>query len=197
MISFIVSSYQRPLKLMTCITSILAQENRQVEVIIIDNTDDPQKVGIISQFPSLDIDRVTYINTKDKIPDEMRTGCYDPSAILGVPIAKGDWLCFPNDDSYYVPGFSDLMVGAADAYAWGLVYCNTVYDPRWNGSTYQVVQGSLIPRYFTKSSFMVRKELFNGFPPHKNDWRDFALAEELNEKGVRHGCAPGVLHFSN
>jgi hypothetical protein len=49
------------------------------------------------------------------------------SAEYAARQAKGDWLCFPCDDCYYVPEFQERMLEIAALYGWKLVLCDAVY----------------------------------------------------------------------
>src|SRR5712671_6529740 len=197
-VSFIVSSFERPISLMTCVTSLINQVAIEKEIIVIDNSNDPLMVSVIKETESIN-SLIKVINTKGLLEEPQRNSCYEPSMILGFEQSVGEWLCFPNDDSYYVPGFATVMVNTAERFNWDFVYCNMVYDPRWDGKTYSVVPGYPIVRYITKSSFIIRRHLFEKyrFPPHEYDYRDYALADALVKDNVRMGCAPGVLHFTN
>jgi hypothetical protein len=44
-----------------------------------------------------------------------------------------------------------------------------------------------------KTNFIIRRELFKGFPPHRRNWRDGALIEQAIRDGAKPAKAPGVL----
>lgn len=120
--------------------------------------------------------------------------CYE-SANHMAPYATGDWLCFPSDDSLYVQGFSRIMLETAERTGADMVYCDCVYhrpdSSHWKPYTVLDVQPSI--GRIDKTCFILRRELFNGFPPHPRGYCDGALIEQLVSDGVRHAKAPGIL----
>lgn len=185
MISFVVSTCNQPKQLACCLAS-LALQTVPGQMVVFDNSnkafalEDTQ--DLCMQFGA------EYINTA--ILGEGGS-CYH-SLELTRRIAKGERLCFPNSDSYYVPGFSSVMLSAALENNWDFVYCDMVYDPRRTGA-WNVMQVQPRHALIDKTGFILRKGLFEGWPEHPSDCRDGALAESLVARGVRHGKAPGVL----
>lgn len=121
--------------------------------------------------------------------------CYD-SANMVAPTTKGEWLCFPSDDSLYVQGFSEVMVDTANRTRADLVYCDCIYRQEKTAGkwpAYTVLETQPRMGRIDKTCFIVRRELFKGFPPHPKGWRDGALIEQLVGDDVRHAKAPGVL----
>jgi hypothetical protein len=113
---------------------------------------------------------------------------------------EGDWLCFPSDDSYYVPRFAEFMLRAATENHWEFVYCNMVYDPRLHVQHYGVLDQRPVIGGIDKTGFIVTRRAFDavgGWPPHPNDFRDGALAEKLVAAGIAHGKLPDVMVFHN
>lgn len=119
--------------------------------------------------------------------------CYQ-AANLAHKHAYGDWLCFPSDDSLYAFEFAEIMLDAAgDA---DLVYCDCVYrqDPekgKW--PKYKILETRPNLGMIDKTTFIVRRELFAGFPRHEHDWCDGALIDELIAAGAKAVKAPGAL----
>jgi hypothetical protein len=111
-------------------------------------------------------------------------------------LVQGDWLCFPSDDSYYVPRFSEIMLEAARAQNLDFVYCDMLYDWRPD-DVYRIMNVEPRSCAIDKTCFLVKREIFKGFPYHESGWNDGAFAEQLVAEGVRHGKAPGVLVVHN
>jgi hypothetical protein len=121
--------------------------------------------------------------------------CYD-SANIAAKSATGEWLCFPSDDSLYVCKFSEIMLEEAAKNNADLVYCDCVYrQDKAVGSwpNYQVLNTQPKMGRIDKTCFIVKRELFSGFPPHPKGWQDGALIEQLVAQGVRHVKASGIL----
>lgn len=200
MISYIVSAYDRPLHLLGSLSSLLTQTHRDFEIIVTDNA--PVEycenisvlrflLGDAAYRPfNYTFKNMRYVHTA------MDT-CYQ-SAEHGASIANGEWLCFPSDDSYYVPDFAKLMLeksAGAD-----LVYCDCIYDPR-RGYTYAVMDTKPLVGHIDKTNFIVRKEWFErvgGFPEKKpGGCSDGLFIERAIQLGARHVKAEGVLCFHN
>jgi hypothetical protein len=132
--------------------------------------------------------------------DEGAKDCYY-AAEIAAKRARGDWLCFPSEDSYYVPYFADRMsVWTAE---WDFIYCDMLYTSKWTEPvawTYSVMDVRPVRQHIDKTCFMLRRELFEVFPGKRDGApceADGELAEELVSRGVRHGKAHGgalVVH---
>ncbi len=183
MISFIVSCYGRTLDLEACVATLRTQ-GLDTEILICDND------------PALRAE--SFIGTAKIIPTGSRgcSNCYE-SANMVAQMVSGDWLCFPSHDSLYVQGFSRIMLDAAILQKADLVYCDCCYsvgsenNPQWR--RYSVLESQPRMGRIDKTSFIVKRELFKGFPPHPKGWSDGALIEQLVRDGVKHAKAPGVL----
>ncbi len=180
MISFIVSACDHPRELDCCLASLRVQGG---EIVVCDN-------GLLSDA------KIHFDGAK-----RLFTGvagarnCYE-SANMVYAEAAGEWLCFPSDDSMYVARFADIMLSRAEKTGAGLVYCDCVYalgSEQNHWPNYTVLDSSPRMGRIDKTCFIVRRELFTGFPPHPQNYRDGALIEELVRSGVKHAKAPGVL----
>lgn len=197
MISYIVSSYERPGHLLCCLASLANQvcmTNGGFEIIVtcnsIDELEQNTHANVAHKFGAYIFFTAKTFGAKD---------CYDAAEYV-VDIAKGDWLCFPSDDSYYVPLFLGRMLDAAQTHSWDFVYCDMLYTSKWHGWRYEVMDVKPVRQHIDKTCFILRRELFKGFPGKKNGMpceADGELAEELVKRGVRHGKASGgalVIH---
>src|SRR5579864_5174720 len=130
MISYVISSFDRPMALLTCVSSLCQQEAAH-EIVICDNSVDPANRNTIESTIAK-LPDVKYLRTYETCPPELNAGYKAQN--IGAATAKGDWLCFPSDDCYYVPGFQHVMLQTASDFGLnaGLVYCDMVYDPRYN-----------------------------------------------------------------
>ncbi len=185
MISFIVSVLDRPHFLNACLASLAVQEGPK-DIIVCANSKDQ---GVLTQIEAVCLD---YDVQMEDTGIAGATTCYE-SANMVAGKALGDWLCFPSDDSLYVCKFSEIML-SVDA---DLVYCDCVYRggetaaPYWK--QYSVLGTQPRIGKIDKTCFIVRRNLFKGFPAHLRNWSDGALIEDLVKQGVRHAKAPGVL----
>ena len=195
-ISYIVSNYHSALSLLCCVTSLLQQDATE-EILIADNSTDPQQIQFVENMLSLSY-KIRRIDTSKvcPTPTEQVAPCYAAANEVAKE-AKGEWLCFPSSDSYYVPGFARIMLDTADELGLEFVYADFLYDPRYNTTHYQVVQAYPRYRMFDKTCFIVKRDRFNGFPLKSNGADDYLLCAGLLEAGVKHGKAPGVLLVHN
>ncbi len=126
-------------------------------------------------------------------------GCYH-TAEYAATLCRGEFICFPSDDSYYVPVFAELMLAAAERNRWDLVYCNMLYDARFNGQCYAPVNVQPIVNSIDKTGFILRRSWFVAFPGKVKDGpckADGELIESLIKRGIRHGKVPDVLMVHN
>jgi hypothetical protein len=195
MISYIVSAYDRPAYLTCCLASLCTQEGAS-EIIICDNSGGIESRALATLFGC------RYLDTS-QLGVPLGATCYHD---LSYVEPKGDWLCFPSDDSYYVPQFAHIMLAYAAKSDWEYVYCDMLYDPRLAHATtgvqdtYSIMATAPSPGSIDKTNFMVTRKAFDrvgGWPQHEADWRDGALAVALVQSGVRHGKAPGIMCVHN
>lgn len=184
MISFIVSAYDCPDDLNACLATLAVQQSPKEIIVCANHTDADMLIacGLICDGYGAIMKRTGMAGAKT---------CYE-SAEMAVREARGDWLCFPSDDSLYVRDFSRIMLQTATLTGSDLVYCDCVYyRPGW--PPYTVLEVKPKMGRIDKTCFILKREWFNGFPKHSKDWRDGALIEQLMEQRVNHAKAPGVL----
>lgn len=191
MISFIISAYNRPIHLACCAASLEAQSEHNERLVVDNGLRDGKHIAALFSCKYIDTSATHAGN------------CYhDPATIL--PHVSGEWLCWPSDDSYYVPAFSRIMLKAAADNGWDFVYCDAVYN-NMDGhgkavDAYEVLRVRPECGGIDKTMFILKREWWErigGWPQHESDWRDGALAEALVKAGCPHGKAPGVLLFHN
>ncbi len=188
MISYIVSSLNRGASLNACLAS-LAVQSHMADLVVCCNSIDAEIYA--------DIERVTsrYGWHTEKTGWAGARECYE-SANMVAGSMKGGWLCFPSDDSLYVADFSKIMLWTAMKQNAELVYCDCVYRQdatKGEWPAYSVLSTHPNIGRIDKTCFILRRELFKGFPPHPRGWSDGALIEQLVRDGVRHAKAPGIL----
>jgi glycosyltransferase involved in cell wall biosynthesis len=181
------------------VMSLRLQTESNIEIVIADNSDDNLS-SAKNQLLEASDSRIYYVNIGEKT-------CYRSSnAAVAIPRVQGDYLCFPSDDGYYVPGFAQLMIEAAEKNNWDLVYCDLVDDARQLGY-YGVRDVKPALGYIDKTCYIVKREVFEsvgGFPLSEdgNDWAadwaaDWWLVEKLIALGVSHGKLAQLLVVHN
>lgn len=193
-ISYVVSAKNRPWALRHVLLALFLQTHRNFEIIVVDNAAD----GDCSNFAAtreIPIP-IRYFKT------EMEQ-CYDASD-FGAERAKGEFLCFPSDDSEYCPLFGAKMLDGATLNHWDFVYCRMMFcwskqDQRYDGKYFELIQEPK-HRFFDKTGFIVRRDKFPGFrkvEPHGWPGSDGYLAEWLVNNGVTHGRVEEILAVHN
>ena len=184
-ITYIVSCINRPDHLACCLYSLKIQSDPLLEVIVVDNSLDQGMEKIVKM---VDDKRFRYYNPQ-------APNCYH-SSNYGAKLANGQFLCFPSDDSYYVPLFGQIMYQFANITRTNLVYCDMLYDPRIP-KRYAVVEVTPTLRHIDKTGFIIRKDYFTEFPLDNAVVADGIMIENLVKKGIKHGKASGVLVVHN
>lgn len=149
-ISFIVSAYNRPESLKLCLHSLRLQTYPDWEAIVVDRADTIYNSSVHAGS-CLD-QNITYVS-------EMSPNKYY-SCETGAKIAKGEWLCFPSDDSYYVPQFAARMIKCGEDNEADLVYCDLVHG---HHDTHNFL--SCYPRVgqIDKTNFIIRRSKMEPF----------------------------------
>lgn len=190
LVSFIVAAYDRPEMLRCCLASLQVQTHRNIEVLVADNNIEPEICRRQEEITwSLGDPRFRYYNTRLEV-------CYDSTKEL-APKSHGEWLCFPNDDSYYVPAFTETMLAAGEGV--DFVYCDLLMDPRLYG-IYHVLKAKPRRYRIDKTCFLIRKAVFDKFdwPPSPKDLdRDGLFVDKLRRAKVTMAKVKGVLCVHN
>lgn len=204
-VTYIVSAFDRPRFLRCCLASLQVQTDPDFEVIVACNSADPGmqlvQVDIVNHLDN----RFSFVDT-----DVMNAGergspawdCYWSAEWVVENLAKGEYVCLPSDDSYYVPIFQEAMLAKARAENLGLVYCDMIYDRRFGGK-YSVLQVRPLTNYIDKTGFMVRRDQWIGFPAKNtielapSDCDGKMIEELVRRRGVQHGKVDEVLVVHN
>lgn len=197
-ISYIVSLYNRPELLATCLWSLKCQTHSDFEVIVTDNTTD-NRVARRQREIVLGMDeRFRYVRSAGKIEV---ADCYW-SAEYGMTLAKGKWLCFPCEDCYYPPEWAERMLKAG--LGWDLILCeNNVTGPEPCGADrYMVLKlgTASFPGY--KPSFLVRRDKFAGWinKPSVGACSGVdrtTLQTMVHDSNIRWGAVRDLFYFHN
>ena|SRR5271166_3450177 len=206
-VSYIVSAYDRPILMRCCLASLAAQTDHDFEAIVADNSPDFKTQAVNRAVVDGMLDsRFSHIDT-DSIKTCRGWDCYHSAEYVARNWATGEWLCFPSDDSYYVPMFQEAMVNKAQINGWSMVYCDWLCDRRGslNGEgpgRYGWVDASARISRIDKTGFMVRSSSFGAFPGKNMEEvkpcaADGLFIEELVRRGAKHGKVNEVLMVHN
>ena len=197
-ISFIVGSFNRPGRMRTCLASLIDQTFTDIDITVTDNSDDPMcraKIELLCQVDP----RIRYVWTKEQAFDP-RIGIsslYD-AAEIGVQMTTGEFVGFPNCDSYFAPWFAERMLQAADGMNLEFVYCDFVQGRPDIPHHYFFARPEAC--LIDKTCYLIKREWFPIPWPGKIEQygvADGILVNELVAKGIRHGRLEQTLVVHN
>lgn len=197
-LSFVITAFNRSTALRTCLSSIIQQTVPDWEVVVCDNSDLEMQRERNQNWCYLD-SRVRYLYTGDdtEVKDTMHTRSLYKATEMGVNLTRGQYLCFPNDDSYYVPWFAERMLDSAIRNSWDLVYCDLVAG---GDRGHWLLEAHPRLCQIDKTNFILRRTCFTGFHDSHGDaypQADGAMIEQLVQDGVTHGRVPQILAVHN
>ena len=188
-VSFIVTAHSKPQALRLTLISLLEQKKAKCEIIVSNNATGIARAAISAVCKELAVGCVV-----NDAPE-----CYSAIERL-APLATGKFLCFPSEEDYYTPVFARKLLDHARRYKLHLVYCDSLYDSRYIGS-YEVMRVQPIIGHIDKGGFLLRRNLFNGFPGTPDEavasLCDGYLVEKLRAEGISFGKIPEVLWVHN
>ena len=205
LISFVVGAFENPDSLRTCLASILDQtlDLSQIEIVVCDNSIDARAALLIKNLMWMGGNfRHIYTAPNTSIPEPQchsirHQRCLYTATEIGVEKSTGDWLVFPNADSYYCRAFAERMLTKSVEDNLEFVYCDIVlgrhdrpYHPRSCAPANCAID---------KTNFMIRRDWFPGFT---KKWENYELADgfmvdEVVAKGIRHGKVEECLVCHN
>ena len=200
-VTYIVSASNRPASLPCCLWSLKVQTDPDFEVIVADNAADEwtqeRHACVVS---SLCDERIRHVNTH-RHASSPAWDCYWSAEWVVANCARGEWICLPSDDSYYVPVFQETLLKAATEKHWKFVYCDMLYDRRMHGR-YEKLDVQPWRGAIDKTGFLIRRDAWIGFPLKPTDAPrastcDGDMAAELVKRGVPHGKVNEVLVVHN
>lgn len=124
------------------------------------------------------------------IKQEHKGDWHQSSKEYGAKYANGEYLCFPNDDSYYLPQFVEEVGKCKE----DLIY----YDWIWGDNDMKVRKGNPKRSYIDVGGFVVKKDVFR-----KIGWRnkgaegDGHLVEDIIKSGASTKYLDFVLYVKN
>ncbi len=188
-VSFIVTAHSKPEALKITLISLKLQKGVACEILVSNNAAGKNKDSINSVCRAIGVRCI-----ENAAPE-----CYSAIELL-APSATGKFLCFPSEEDYYTPVFARKLLDHARRYKLHLVYCDSLYDSRVFGS-YEVMRVQPLMGHIDKGGFLLRRNLFNGFPgtPLENipTLCDGNLIEKLRRDGIAFGKICEVLWVHN
>lgn len=183
----------RPDALRQLIACLRLQSDPRWELIVLDQTSRGACVLPIVEAEKLGETRLVY----EPVP---RVGDIGQSMKLAYSrYARGEFLCFPHDDAYYMPPFVDRMLMTARDGQLDLVYCDWIFDRANNTVPYHYWPGSPVFGRIDIGGFIVRKTVIVGGAWHDSieGW-DGRMVERICATHP-HGCVPDnrVLYVKN
>ncbi len=200
-VTYIVSAFNRPASLPCCLWSLKVQTDADFEVIVADNSIDRNaQLSHERAVHFLDDPRFSRVDTA-KRNTSPAWDCYWSAEWVVANCARGEWICLPSDDSYYVPVFQETLLKAATEKRWKFVYCDMLYDRRMHGR-YEKLDVQPWRGAIDKTGFLIRRDSWIGFPLKPTDAPrastcDGDMAAELVKRGVPHGKVNEVLVVHN
>lgn len=189
-ISFLVTAHSKPAALVITLQSLFLQRNVKSEILVSNNAYGKMKKEISEVCARYPVNE--FINEKHN--------CYAATTFLSKH-AKGKFLCFPSEEDYYTPVFGEKLLSHAKKFNLQFVYCDCLMDSRYFGS-YEVLRAQPILGHIDKGGFLIKRELFKGWP--KTPDRAIAagcdgmLAEQIkNKKTVPYGKISDILWVHN
>jgi len=194
-LEFVVATYNRPAALRTCLSS-LVQQTRQCRIVVVDNSPTHELQTFDRQLcNSLG---VIHYDTHEftKISGAIHEYDLYKATEIGVHRLSAPWLCFPNDDSYYVPWFAERMLAHAKEKELDLVYCDFVAG---GPGGHWLMQSAPHLCQIDKTNFIIRREFFGGFNADAENYpqADGLMIVDTVGRGARHGRLDQILCVHN
>lgn len=186
-VSVIIPVYNGAEEVRRAIDSALAQQNCEVEVIVLNDGSKDDTESVLAEYG----DRIRAINQQNRGLAQTRNN--------GIELARGEWIAFLDHDDYWKPEKLSEQLKAAERTGNDVVYTNAgnfgqvdrVAELRSEPSA--MVEGDLLEpllldNFIVVSSVMIRRSViqelqgFNASLPCVEDW-DLWL--RLSGKGVR------------
>jgi len=158
--SIIIPTFNRAYIIETAIKSVINQSYTNWELIIIDDGSTDNTKEIVARFEEK---RINYIYTKNNGRSNARN--------LGIERAKGDYICFLDDDDFYYNDFLQEFYNEiiAKNNAIGIYMCNQDEETR----SREIIKGKTID--FSRDKLRVLFEYSNNFQP-------FCTSKEIFKK---------------
>ena len=168
-ITVVIPTYNRHVLLQRAVRSVLAQEHEDFELVVVDDASPDVTQDVVE---SIRDSRVRYLRRE-------KNGSAGAARNTGVKAARGEWICFLDDDDEYLPDYLRRMnmafEQAAPEIGFGWCGVRTVRDEK-NGEEETVGETAWTPSYAsreeahrailrsrrigTNAGFVVRKSVF-------------------------------------
>ena len=194
-VSVVVPVHDRPHLLLRAVDSLLAQEGRTPEVVVVDDSAEGLAASLVEALRERGV-RV--------VRSSFRHAC--GSRNLGAREAAGDWLAFLDHDDWVEPGWLAALLAAGDAPGAALTFCGAVYRDVSGTAVSTMLPARLGPAYggqtalFLAGAFLVRRELFRSaggydedLPASQQSELGMRLSAALAERGWSSGFTREVL----
>jgi glycosyltransferase involved in cell wall biosynthesis len=113
----------RPNSLRVLIACLRVQTNPSWELLVLDQTERGDCLAPVQEAEKLGERRVFWYHVK-RYEDLGQTVKFEACRDL----ARGEYVCFPLDDAYYIPIFVEGMIHHSRLNNWDLILCNFLFD---------------------------------------------------------------------
>lgn len=194
-VSVVVPVHDRPHLLLRAVESLLAQEGRTPEVVVVDDSPEGLAPSLVEPIR----ERGVHV-----VRSSFRHAC--GSRNLGAREAGGEWLAFLDHDDWVEPGWLAALLAARDAPRTAMTFCGAVYRNLSGTAVRTVRPARLGPAYggrtalFLAGAFLVRRDLFwaaggydEDLPASQQSELGLRLSRVLVERGWSSGFTRQVL----
>ena len=140
LISVIVPIYKVEKFLSRCVTSIMEQSYKNLEIILVDDGSPDECPAICEEFAKKD-SRVVVIHKEN--------GGLSDARNIGLDMAKGDFISFVDGDDYIAPNMFETLITAALTNDADIAICNYIYVDENNCE----IKSKVNRRYATDKKF--------------------------------------------
>lgn len=200
-VTYIVSSFDRPRALRGCLAALQVQTDPDFEVIVADRAADEKIAAehwlIVSEMRD---ERFRYVHGGQLDAQWSQNCLWFATWLIDNGHTHGEWLCFPSDDSYYMPTFQATCLTRARLNNWQIVWPEMLYDPRLHGR-YAFLDARACVGGIDKTGFLLRRDAWIGFPTlgqvYGDSCADGEMIVTLVGRGVPHGKVEECLVIHN
>ena len=177
-VSVIIPIYNAEKKLRDCVDSILKQDYKEIEVILVDDGSTDASLDICKEYESKD-ERIVVVHTENQ-----GSG---PARNAGIDAASGEWAYFPDADDLIEMNAITTMLQAAENNSCDLVvFGYQVIDPNGNLTLKKVypnlvVEGEAVRKEYEKYYATKEALCIQGAP-----WNKFFKMDVIRRNAVRY-----------
>ena len=203
-ISFIIGAYGDFKPLRTCLSSLLDQTypSSEIELIVVDNTPDMEGASRNRELCLYLDPSIRYEWTADRTNIRhlgfRHNYCLYTATEIGVQLATGDWIGFPNADSYFCRAYVERMLSKAEEGNYDMVLSDIVLG-RHDHRPYVPMSCRPVNCGTDKTNFIMKHSWFTGF---KEKWTGYEIADgymidDLVARGIKWGKVDELLCVHN